>query len=274
MNFQKGGRRSSKGKRTGKAGSFKRALQYYLHDKRPDDETGPHPLTSDRVGFVVMENLPPVEPGAAWKEMKYISDAAPLLKERIARAAAIEAGTDPDAAASATRRGNKTKEPGYAYSLNWHPEELAGLSDAERDKHMIEAARETLRLLGLHDRQAVIIQHTDQAHPHVHIIANRIDQHTGGANDMKDDERILSRWCFEQELKAGVIRSPDRYEIQMAELQLTDPARFAAIIAMKLPGAPSLGPDQSQAQPDTERRKRAPRERKPRNHMPDRKSVV
>jgi hypothetical protein len=273
MNFQKGGRLGPAKKdgtrsRTGKAGSFKKALQYYLHDKRPDGEDGPHPLTSDRVGFVFMENLPPVAPGDAWKEMKFTADAARHLKEQTARAAATEKGTDPEQAAQNARKGRPTTEPGYVYSLQWHPDDFAGIDAAERDRRMIEAARETLRLLGLSDRHAVIVQHLDTAHPHVHVIANRIDMDTGQCNDMANDEDILAVWCFEQELKAGVIRSPDRYEKRMEALKRTDPDRFAAILAMKLPGAPDLGFLQPPAQgQEADKSEAAKRPRKPRNHQ-------
>ena len=35
---------------------------------------------------------------------------------------------------------------------------------------MRETAHDVLKLLGLQDHQAVIVQHTDQPHAHVHLV--------------------------------------------------------------------------------------------------------
>lgn len=252
MNFAKGGSPGKNGKRTGKGSSFKKALEYYLHDKRPEGADGPRPESAERVGFVAMENLPPCSPAEAWREMKFLANAADHIKERNARAAAIEAGTDPDAAAKKARAGRKCTEPLYVYSLNWHRD------DAPTDEEMLQAARQTLALLGLNDHQAVIVQHTDQTHSHVHIAVNRVNPDTGIANAMANDEFKLDAWAFAYEIERGFIRSPDRYIKHMEVMRKKDPERFAAIVAQKLPGAPALDIDKDPA---------AKKERKPRNHQ-------
>lgn len=252
MNFAKGGSLGKNGKRTGKGASFKKAMAYYLHDKRPEGAVGPHPESAERVGFVVMENLPPCSPSEAWREMKFLANAADHIKERNARAAAIEAGTDPDAAAQKARLGRKCTEPLYVYSLNWHKD------DAPTDEEMLEAARQTLALLGLEGHQAMIVQHTDQSHAHVHIAVNRVNPDTGIANPMSNDEYKLDEWAFLYEIERGVVRSPDRYAKHIEAMQKKNPAKAAAIIALNLPGAPALGPAKEAA---------AKKERKPRNNQ-------
>ncbi|MQW40815.1 relaxase/mobilization nuclease domain-containing protein, partial [Sinorhizobium meliloti] len=249
MNFAKGG-----SKNTGKGASFKKALQYYLHDKRPEGHTGPHPETSERVGFVVMENLPPVSPGEAWEEMKFLANAAPHIKESNARAAALENGEDPEAAAKKTRAGRKCTQPLYVYSLNWHRD------DAPTDQEMLAAARESLALLGLQDHQAVIVQHTDQAHKHVHIAVNRVNPETGVANPLSNDEFKLDEWAFNYEIERGIVRSPDRYLKHMEAMRKKDPERYAAIVAAQLPGAPALDIDKAQDEKKERKRKHQQRD--------------
>ena len=75
---------------------------------------------------------------------------------------------------------------------------------------MRETAHEVLKLLGLQDHQAVIVEHTDQPHAHVHICVNLVHPETGITNTLSNDGYKLDRWCDNYELRMGVIRSPDR----------------------------------------------------------------
>ena len=125
MNFNKGA------KTKGRGTSFKGALTYYLHDKDTLE-------TAHRVGFVEMVNLFTDDPHTAWREMMVTCDAAPELKRR--------GGSSPG--------GNKLKKPVYAISIEWHPD------DKPSKNHMREAAHDVLKLLGLQDHQAVIVEHT------------------------------------------------------------------------------------------------------------------
>jgi hypothetical protein len=62
----------------------------------------------------------------------------------------------------------------------------------------------------MHEHQAVIVEHTDTPHPHVHITVNMIHPETGRSVSLSKDEYKLDRWCDNYELKMGVIRSPER----------------------------------------------------------------
>src|SRR4051794_20828406 len=71
-------------------------------------------------------------------------------------------------------------------------------------------AREALKLLRLQDHQAVIVQHTDTDHAHVHVTVNLFHPETGLSASLYNDEKRLDRWCHDYEVRMGVIRSPDR----------------------------------------------------------------
>ena len=52
--------------------------------------------------------------------------------------------------------------------------------------------------------------HNDTAHPHVHVIANRVDLETGRAASSSNDRLRLSRWAEGWERRQGRIRCPAR----------------------------------------------------------------
>jgi hypothetical protein len=144
--------------------------------------------TVERVGFIELVNLATDEPEKAWSEMMALCDAADDLKRR--------------AGIKATGR-NMTK-PVYAFTLNWHEE------DRPDPAHMRETALSALRALGMGDGQAVIVEHTDRPHRHVHIIVNLIDPVTGKSACLSNDEHKLDRWADDYEQTQCVIRSPER----------------------------------------------------------------
>jgi Relaxase/Mobilisation nuclease domain len=203
MNWNKGA------KTKGRGTSFKGALKYYLHDK---DQA----LTSERVGFVELVNLVTEDPQDAWREMMVTCDAAPELKR--------VAGAKPG--------GNKSKKPVYAISIQWHPD------DKPTKALMRESAHDVLKLLGLQDHQAILIEHTDEPHPHVHICVNLIHPETGRTATLSNDAFKLERWADSYELRMGVIRSPERR------------AKFAALDAGLKPAPKPKTPKRFQ-EPDT-----------------------
>jgi hypothetical protein len=174
MNWAKG--RATKGRGT----SFQRALVYVLHDKDAQ--------TSERVGFVEMHNLATDDPHRAWREMKALCDAADELKKR----------------SGVKATGRKLTKPVYAFTLNWHE---ADYPDAA---HMRETASDALRTFGIENHQAVIVEHTDRPHKHVHVIVNLVDPETGQLVSLSNDAHKLDRWADDYEVTQGVIRSPDR----------------------------------------------------------------
>lgn len=203
MNWNKGA------KTKGRGTSFKGALLYYLHDKE-------RAKTSERVGFVELVNLATDDPNDAWREMMATCDAAPELKRRAGRAPG----------------GKKVTKPVYAISIEWHPD------DHPTKDHMRQTAHEVLKLLDLQDHQAVVVEHTDEPHPHVHLCVNLIHPETEIANTLSKDGYKLDRWADNYELRMGAIRSPDRR------------AKFAALDAGLKPAPKPKTPKRFQ-QPDT-----------------------
>lgn len=168
--------------------SFKGAALYYLHDKRQAGEA--ERLTSDRVAWTQTVNLPTDDPEKAWRMMATTAMKADELK----------------AAAGIKNTGRKLTKPALAYSLSWHPDEKP--TQAEQ----IEAARETLKLLGLSEHQALIVSHKDEPHAHVHVIVNRVHPAEGKAATLSKSKLILSEWAQAYEQKRGKLLCPKRAE--------------------------------------------------------------
>jgi len=150
--------------------SFKGALVYVLHDKGAQ--------TSERVGFVDLRNLATDDPHGAWREMKALCDAADELKKR----------------SGAKATGRKLTKPVYAFTLNWHE------ADNPDAAHMRETAADALRALGMENHQAIIVEHTDRPHKHVHVIVNLVNPETGQAVSLSNDAHKLDRWADDYEV--------------------------------------------------------------------------
>lgn len=56
-------------------------------------------------------------------------------------------------------------------SLSWSPEDKVRLNDEK----MVSIAKEYLQKMKIQDTQLLIVKHKDRAHPHIHIVYNRVD---------------------------------------------------------------------------------------------------
>lgn len=162
--------------------SFKGAAAYYLHDKKAG--------TAERVAWVETVNLNTADPQAAWRIMAHTAMAQAELK----------------AAAGIKATGRKLDKPVLVYSLAWHPDERPTKAQ------QVEAARDTLGLLGLDEHQALIVCHTDEPHAHVHVLVNRVNPGDGRAATLSNSKRILSDWALKYEQAQGKILCPKREE--------------------------------------------------------------
>jgi Ti-type conjugative transfer relaxase TraA len=70
---------------------------------------------------------------------------------------------------------------------------------------MEEAARDALKALGMENAKALFVAHNDEDHPHIHIIASKINPATGRAYDLAGSYRTLSKWAQDYELAHGGI---------------------------------------------------------------------
>lgn len=166
----------------GKGTSFKGAGLYYLHDKGA--------LSKNRVAFTLTQNLATNDPDIAIAMMAHTALNQNAIKQR----------------AGGSTRGRKLTAPVYTYSLSWAPDEAPSRED------MIEAAQETLAVLGLQGHEALLVSHNDEPHPHVHVIVNRVNPDNGIAAKLSNDRLLLSAWAEDYERRQGQIRCEQRVE--------------------------------------------------------------
>jgi len=163
--------------RVGPGGSsFQGAGLYYLHDKDA--------LTSERVAFTHTLNVHTDSPDRALKVMAWTAMHQKELKQ----------------SAGVAATGRKLEKPVYTYSLAWAQDQ-----EPSRDE-MIAAAQDSLKALGMDDRQAVLVAHSDTEHPHIHVILNRVHPEDGRAASTSKDHLKLSKWAEGYEREHGGIR--------------------------------------------------------------------
>ena len=166
--------------------SFAGVAAYCLHDApEPDDR---RPRTSERVGWADTRNLATFRPERAARLMAATAKAAPDLKRL--------AGGSPG--------GRKLAKPVLHYSLSWARDETPD------KREMSRAVDGSMEALGLEGHEALIVAHDDTRHPHVHVIANRVDPETGKAATLGRSKLRLSRWAEGYEREQGRIRCERR----------------------------------------------------------------
>ena len=163
-------------------GNFAGVIAYLTHDA--GTEADPRPTRDDRVGFTEVENLVPCDPARAARIMAATARDADALKEL----------------AGVSAKGRKLTKPVYHFSLSWARDEKPDQAT------MLGAAQDSLRSLGMQDRQAVVIEHRDRPHPHVHVVVNRVSPEDGRAASNSHDARTLSTWAANWEREHGGIR--------------------------------------------------------------------
>ncbi len=181
--------------------SFRGAGKYYLHDKQPKDLSGDerddadrqrHLTTDDRVAFMATRNCVNDDPHLAIDEMWATAAAQNELK----RANGLKLS------------GRKCTDPVKTISLSWHP------TETPTPDQMIEAADGYLAKMGWSEHQAVYIGHNDTAHPHIHIILNRVHPETGLVLDDYKDKKRSQEWALEHEKERGHIFCEKRLDYE------------------------------------------------------------
>ncbi len=162
--------------------SFKGAGLYYLHDKGA--------MTSERVGVTLTLNVTSRTPEGALKEMAWTDMHKNDLR-----------------AASGSRAGRKASAGNvYSYSLAWAIGETPSVEDMEA------AAMQTLKALGLQEHQALMVEHKDTEHVHIHVIANLVHPQTGRVANVYKDQLTLSKWAQDYEERTGRVHCAARVE--------------------------------------------------------------
>ncbi len=166
-------------------------MTYLTHDKRPEGQTTAND-TADRVEWSEFRNLPTENTDMAWRIMAATARNQDEIKRQ----------------AGASVAGNKSPKSVFHYSLAWHPDEAEGLTKPE----MIRAADESIRALNAEGYQAVLIAHNDTAHPHVHVVINRVNLENGKMLDLWKTKENLSLWAQSYEQERGHVWCPQRVE--------------------------------------------------------------
>ena len=83
--------------------------------------------------------------------------------------------------------GRRLTNPVYHISLNFAREDGARLTN----ELMSKIAREYMRRMGIVNTQYIVCRHTDTAHPHLHIVANRVDNDGHTISDSNDSRRSV-----------------------------------------------------------------------------------
>ena len=177
--------------------SFRGAVAYCLDDARDRDRDreadGPdEPTTGERSRV-------------AWTEtVNLATDDARVAARQMA--ATVTYANELKALAGVRAGGRRLEKPVTHYSLSWGP------GEKPPEATMVNAARASLRALGLEDHQAVLVAHRDGTTPHVHVVANRVSTEDGRAAPLSQSRLQLSRWAESYERKQGRIQCPRRVE--------------------------------------------------------------
>ncbi|MGH6794676.1 MAG: relaxase/mobilization nuclease domain-containing protein, partial [Methylocella sp.] len=142
------------------------------------------------VGWTQTINLATADPEKAWKIMAHTA----MMQGELKAQAGVKAS------------GRKLTEPVFAYSLSYHPDDRPTRARQEKD------ARDSLKVLGLEENQAILVSHTDTKHDHVHVIVNRVHPETGKAASVGRSMLKLSQWAQQCEQEQGRVVCPQRVE--------------------------------------------------------------
>ncbi len=182
-------------------------VAYITHDPSSADERPP--TTADRVGLVAGLNMPTDDPHLASLIMARTAADAEDIKQL--------AGT--------SSRGRKLKVPFSHLSLSWSPDE------PRPDRvEMRRATEEALKSIGMDACQALVVEHTETAHPHVHVAICRVDPETGKACGRKNDARKLSTWAAKYERSRERVQVPNRIARRQAREE------YRAVVDLQVDG--------------------------------------
>lgn len=142
---------------------------------------------------------------------------------------------DSNAAIAASMQGQADDKPGrklanpvYHISLNFAREDDARLTD----ELMAEIAREYMQRMGIVNTQYIICRHTDTAHPHLHIVANRVDNDGRTICD-SDDCRRSARICRQLTQEYGLHIANGKDNVRRDRLRGKDRVKYRIYDAVR-----------------------------------------
>ena len=105
----------------------------------------------------------------------------------------------------AAAQSSRCKKPVYHVSLSFAAE------DQPTHVQMEKACAAMLKDLGLQDHQAWMVAHRGTAHPHVHVMVNRVHPDTGKAWSAGHDYRRIEHTLRQLEQRWDLIRVPGHH---------------------------------------------------------------
>lgn len=118
------------------------------------------------------------------------------------------------------------------------------VKDADKltDPVMTQIAREYMERMGIRDTQFLIVRHTDQAHPHCHIVYNRVGNNGQTISD-KNIKIRNGKVCKELTAKYGLYYPKGKEQVRRERLRELDKTKYAIYDAIRgcLSGCKSWG---------------------------------
>jgi hypothetical protein len=137
-----------------------------------------------------------------------------------------------------TSRGRKCENDCLHASLSWEKGQTPSADD------MREAAQGFLKSLGMEKAQAVFIAHDDKAHPHVHIVASRIDPETGKTFSQINDFAKAQAWGLQYERQHGLTPQNEARQALHKMVDAIDLRNGAAVVDLLTERSPTFTPRQ------------------------------
>lgn len=121
-------------------------------------------------------------------------------------------------------------------SLSFSPKDADKLTDAK----MTEIAREYMERMGIRNTQFLLVRHLDQAHPHCHLVYNRISNDGQTISD-KNIKIRNGKVCKELIAKHGLYYAKGKEQVNRDRLREPDKTKYEIYDAIRtcLPGCQS-----------------------------------
>ena len=113
-------------------------------------------------------------------------------------------------------------------SLNWSQRDLHLLNPEK----MLDMAMEYLKLMAIKNTQLLIVQHTDNHHPHLHIIYNRVNNDGKTISDQFQFKKNVAS-CKTITIEHGLFVAGDKSQVNRKALKGTDKEKYKVFDQVK-----------------------------------------
>ncbi len=100
------------------------------------------------------------------------------------------------------------------------------------DRFMVDVAHEYMKKMGYRDTQYIIARHHDTAHPHIHLVINRIDNNGKRISDQNEKLRNV-KICMELTKKHGLYIASGKENVKEHRLKEPDKTKYEIYHALQ-----------------------------------------